>query len=99
MTQHKGSWVFPPLLSEETGLDCLIVPSWTVEEKDSGLRSQKGKIRALTDTEKMVFAKINKDFYHQNRKSFKALWCLVASQLKQQRKGKSGRELIYIQNS
>lgn len=77
MTQHKGSWrvwLFFFLLSEETLLDCLIVPSWTVEEKDVGLGSQKGKIRALTDTEKMVFCKINKDFFfnHQNRKPFKA---------------------------
>lgn len=34
-----------------------------MEEKDVGLGSQKGKIRALTDTEKMVFCKINKDFF------------------------------------
>lgn len=35
--------------------------------------NQKGKIRDLTDTEKMVFCKINKDFCHQNRKLFKEL--------------------------
>lgn len=59
-----------------------------MEEKDVCLGSQKGKIRALTDTEKMVSCKINKDFFSVIKIGNPSKrWVLSPCQLKELKEG------------